>query len=226
MTQELAHSPISQRIGLFGGTFNPIHYGHLRAAEEICEHFRMSKIIFVPAHIPPHKNGEVLTAPEHRLRMVRLAIEGNSLFAASDFEITQERTSYSILTVEHFRNQHGPRMELFFLVGIDSFLEITTWKEYVRLFSLTNLVIMSRPGFLERDPLSALPVDVAQKFDYNPDHRFFEHPSGHRLYFHQITLLEISSSGIRQRIKERQSVRYLLPAEVEAYIGKHGLFQK
>ena len=226
MSQAPTKLVTSERVGLFGGTFNPIHYGHLRAAEEIREFFHLSRVFFVPARIPPHKNGTTITSPSHRLRMVQLAIEDNAFFAASDFEVKQKRTSYSIYTIEHFRETVGPHTELFFLMGIDSFREIITWKDYVRLFSLINLVVMSRPRFSRPDPSHILPVDVAKDFDYNRDHHFFRHPSGHRLYFHEITLLEISSSAIRRQIRQGQSVRYLIPPAVEDYTTKHGLFRK
>lgn len=215
-----------ERIGIFGGTFNPIHHGHLRAAEEIREHFVLSRVFFVPARIPPHKHHESIASPVHRLRMVQLAIEGNASFAASDFELSREKTSYSIFTIEHFHRRHNsPNTQFFFLMGVDSFMEIPTWKDYTQLFSLTHIVVMSRPGFLDQKPATVLPFDVAEKFNYNAARRVFTHDSGHHLYFHQITMLEISSSDIRRRIGEHRSVRYLIPETVEHYVAKHGLYQ-
>ena len=225
MNEGVRNSEKTDRIGLFGGTFNPIHYGHLRAAEEVREHLNLSKIIFIPAHIPPHKNGEAMTAAAHRLQMVHRAIKNNPFFTASDFEITQSRTSYSIYTVEHFQNTFDPQAALFFIMGMDSFREITTWKEYARLFSLINFVVMSRPGSPNPDPLNALPVDVIKNFVYNSKERYFEHALGRRIYFQEITLLDISSRAIRDQLKEDRSVRYALPPEVEDYIRTHNLFR-
>lgn len=214
-----------ERLGIFGGTFNPIHYGHLRAAEEILEQFSLSEIVFVPARIPPHKHNNPIAAPEHRLRMVQLAIEDNPCFSLSDFELARKQTSYSIFTVKHFREEYGSGKELFFLMGMDSFLEITTWKDYTQLFALTNIIVVSRPGFSDQDPANVLPVDVAKDFDYNPIQRVFTHISGSRLYIHQVLLLDISSSEVRRRVENQQPVQDLIPETIERYIVKHGLYQ-
>lgn len=216
---------IQERIGLFGGTFNPIHFGHLRGAEEICEKFQLDKVIFIPARIPPHKNGGVVTAPEHRLAMVQIGIHNNPAFAATDFEISQDRVSYTILTVRYFRKGLGTGSKLFFLLGMDSFRELTTWKDYAQLFDLTNFVVMSRPGYSRVSLSEVLPVDVAKKFDYNPKQQCFEHVSGNKIFFQEITLLEIASRTIRTRIRNQQSVRYLMPRAVVEYIERHRLYR-
>jgi nicotinate-nucleotide adenylyltransferase len=215
-----------ERVGILGGTFNPIHLGHLRAAEEIREHFSLATVFFVPSRTPPHKEHTALASSRQRLEMVQLALEGNPSFAVSDFELTQEQTSYSIFTIEHFRERYGDDRELYFLMGMDSFLEITTWKDYNRLFSLTNIVVVSRPGFQEQDPADVLPVDAADNFDYNPIQRVFTHVSGHRLFMHRTSLLEISSSEIRSRIEKDLSVRYLVPEAVLRYVSDHGLYHR
>jgi len=225
MTLSLETISACTRIGVIGGTFNPIHFGHLRSAEEIREQFQLDKVIFVPGAIPPHKNDQAITSPEDRLHMVHLAVDKNPHFVVSDFELARERTSYTIFMIEHFRELIRAEAELFFLMGIDAFIEIAGWKDYARLFSLTNLIIMSRPGFPEKRPEDVLPVDVACDFDYNPSDKFYEHSSGRRLYFRKITLLEISSRAIRTLIKEGKSVRYLLPPEVHDYAHSLGLFK-
>ncbi|MBW1679480.1 MAG: nicotinate-nucleotide adenylyltransferase [Deltaproteobacteria bacterium] len=215
----------NERIGLFGGTFNPIHWAHLRAAEEIQEYFQLKKVIFIPARYPPHKNGESIVSPGPRLQMVNLAIDSNPAFATSDFEIKRNCKSFSIFTIEYFRKELGPNSSLFFLMGMDSFLEISTWKDFARLFSLANFIIMSRPGYLKKEIAKSLPVDVANNFHYNSEENYYVHPSHHKIFFQEITLLDIASSEIRSRIKNRHSIRYLVPPIVEDYIKKYKLYQ-
>jgi nicotinate-nucleotide adenylyltransferase len=216
----------NQRIGLFGGTFNPIHWGHLRAAEEIREYFNLEKIIFIPAKIPPHKNGELIISPEHRLQMLKLAIHNNPSFTISDFEIRRNCTSYSIFTIEYFKKKLGLKTALFFLMGMDSFLEISTWKDFERLFFLTNFIIMARPGYSKKEISKLIPVEVAKNFYCNFQKNCYIHSSGHKIFFQEVTLLDISSRAIRSRIKNSSSIRYLVPPEVEDYIKKYDLYQK
>lgn len=216
----------NDRIGLFGGTFNPIHLGHLRAAEEIQENFQLKKVIFIPARIPPHKQKEAIVSPKHRLNMVRLAIKDNPGFTISDFEIKRDSKSYSILTIEYFRKKLGLKTSLFFLMGMDSFLEITTWKDFARLFSLANFIIMSRPGYPKKEISELLPVDVAKNFHYNSQGDCYVHSSLHKIFFQEITLLDFSSSAIRNRIKAKLSIRYLVSPKIEGYIKRYDLYQR
>jgi nicotinate-nucleotide adenylyltransferase len=214
-----------ERIGLFGGTFNPIHWGHLRAAEEIKEAFDLKKVVFIPARIPPHKSGESILSSQHRLQMVQLAIHDTPGFTVSDFEIRRNSTSYSIFTIEYFQRKLGSKADLYFLMGIDSFLEISTWKDFHRLFSLVNFIIMARPGYPKEEIPKALPVDVAEDFYYNPQKKCYVHESNYKIFFPEITLLDISSSEIRRRIKTCQSVRHLAPPGVAHYIKQHSLYR-
>ena len=215
-----------ERIGLFGGTFNPIHVGHLRAAEEIHEFFHLDKIIFIPARIPPHKTDKAIIAPEHRLNMVKLAIQDNPCFEVSDFEIQRDSKSYSIITIEHFQKKLGLNTSLFFLMGMDAFLEINTWKDFSQLFSLTNFIIMSRPGYHKKTSADLFPIDQNKNFAYNPEGNYYIHSSGHKLFFQEITLLDFSSRAIRSRLKGKRSIRYLVPPIIEHYIKKHSLYRE
>ena len=122
------------RVGLFGGTFNPVHWGHLRAAEEIRVMFDLTQVIFIPTNIPPHKGSEEVIPAHHRLRMLDLAVEGNPYFFTSDVELKRPGKSYSIETISHFKHTFGEGLALFFILGIDAFLEITSWKNYQELF--------------------------------------------------------------------------------------------
>ena len=214
-----------ERIGLFGGTFNPLHFGHLRAAEEVKEFFHLDKIIFIPARIPPHKTEKAIVAPEHRLNMVKLAIQDNPGFEISDFEIKRDSKSYSIITIEHFQKKLGIDASLFFLMGMDAFLEINTWKDFAQLFFLTNFIIMSRPGYHKKVSAELHTLDGNKNFAYNSDGNYYIHSSGNKLFFQEITLLDFSSRAIRSRLKGKRSIRYLVPPVIEQYIKKHGLYK-
>ena len=211
------------KIGLFGGTFNPVHLGHLRAAEEVREKFGLEKTIFIPAHVPPHKKDSAVPA-QHRFEMVRAALEDNPYFAVSDIELRRQGNSYSFDTIGHFTCEYGPDAELFFIMGIDAFREIHTWKQYPEFFSLCNFVVMSRPGRHETEPEKNIPDDFPAMFSFNPDGRFYEHLSGRRVYFSGISLLDISSTGVRQAVRDGRSVKYLVPDSVAGYILSHNLY--
>ena len=126
------------RLGLFGGTFNPIHIGHLRAAVEVRESFRLDKVLLIPSAHPPHKNADDLASPEDRFEMVGLAIDGIPFLEASDVEIIRSGPSYTIETLQYFQRQYGSTSVIHFILGIDAFSEITTWKLYKRLFAAAN----------------------------------------------------------------------------------------
>lgn len=214
-----------KRIGLFGGTFNPIHLGHLRGAEEIREIFQLDQIIFIPSSIPPHKmSGEILKA-EDRLEMVRLAISHNPHFSVSDIELLRPGRSYTIDTLRYF-NEKDPD-HFFFIMGRDAFVEIETWKEFQNLFALCDFIIMTRPGSQKESASSALlPQVLISDFKYDPQEDTYIHVSGYRLYFKEISFLDISSTKVRELIEKGKSVRYLIPQEVEGYIERHRLYRK
>lgn len=209
---------------MFGGTFNPIHLGHLRGAEEIREAFRLEEVIFIPSSIPPHKGTEKVIEAKHRLEMVRLAIGSNAYFSSSDIELSRPGKSYSIDTIRYFREKH--RDSLFFILGRDAFVEIETWREFQNLFSFCHFIVMTRPGS-QKDTLSSqLPGALTLTFRYEPQEKAWLHLSGNRLYLKEISFLDISSTRIRKLIEKGESVRYLIPSGVEAYIRKNGLYRK
>jgi len=214
-----------RRIGLFGGTFNPVHEGHLRGAEEIREAFGLQEVIFIPAAIPPHKVMKNVIEVRHRLEMVRLATLTNPHFRTSDVELKRPGRSYSIDTLRYFLEE-DPACSLFFILGRDAFTEIETWKDFQGLFSLSNFVVMARPGFHETPFGSQLPKALRPFFRYDPEGKAWIHRSGHALHFEEITFFDISSTKVRELIQKGKSVRYLIPAEVESYVRKHGLYGK
>ena len=210
-------------MGLFGGTFNPIHLGHLRGVEEIRESFGLTEVVFIPAAIPPHKEAKGMIDAFHRLEMVRLAISTNPYFSISDIELKRPGKSYSIDTIQHFRGIHqGP---LFFILGGDAFLEIETWKEFQTLFSLCHFIVMARPEFKVKDSFPELPEGLAPFFRWDPSRVRWTHASGNSLYLKEITFFDVSSTRIRELIDRKGSIRYLIPTEVEAYIQEKGLYQ-
>ncbi len=213
-----------ERIGLFGGTFNPIHLGHLRGAEEIREAFSLREVIFIPASLPPHKEKESVIEAHHRMEMVRLATASNPYFSTSEIELKREGKSYTIDTLQYFREKYPN--PLFFILGKDAFVEIETWKDFKQLFSLSNFIVMTRPKGKKTFSSDPLPKALVPLFKYDPKRGGWHHPSGHTLYFREISYLEISSTKVRELIERGESVKYLIPSEVESYIRENGLYQK
>jgi nicotinate-nucleotide adenylyltransferase len=214
-----------KKIGLFGGTFNPIHLGHLRAAEEITDGFGLDRMIFIPSSHPAHKKKEGILAAALRAQMVRLAVSDNPRFSLSEIELDRPGTSYSIETVEYFRGQFEPGTELYFVVGLDAFLEINTWKDYASLFGLCHFVVMTRPGFKKKFSREHLPVELAGDFCYDTQKCGYTHKSGFMVYPAEITGLDISSTRIREFIREGKSIQYLIPPAVEAFIRTNQLYR-
>ncbi len=211
--------------GLFGGTFDPIHFGHLRAAQELAGLLNLERVIFIPAAAPPHKTDRVVTPFAHRAEMVRLAIEGNPLFSFSDIESRRAGKSYSIETVRHFLDQPLAGPELYFITGQDAFDLITTWYDWETLLTLCHFVVMTRPGYDNRGLRRVLPDAVAVAYRYEEPGDRFVHPGGTAVYFRRTTFLDISASAIRAGIQSGVSVQYLTPDAVIRYLQIHGLYQ-
>ncbi len=218
-------SPRGKRIAILGGTFNPIHFGHLRSAEEVRERLKLDHIYFVPSFLPPHKDTAEVASAQHRLHMVELAVADNPFFSASDVELRRGGKSFSVDTIRCFLSSFSPQA-LYFAMGLDAFSEIHTWKDYPAIFSLCHVVVTSRPGCAGSTVAPLIPVDLQKEFRYDSTVGRYIHTSGHTLTFCSITQLAISASDIRRRIQEGRSVRYLLPAQVEAYIATHGLYRE
>jgi nicotinate-nucleotide adenylyltransferase len=213
--------------GLFGGTFDPIHIGHLRCASEMQEIFDLNRIIFVPAARPPHKLNAAITPFYHREQMIRLAIEGNPDFSFSDVENRREKTSYSVETVEYVLDKYRlENLELYFIIGQDAFHAIRTWKEWERLLLMCHFAVMTRPGYGHRDLDVTLGPEFASRFAYDETRRAFCGPTGHTISFREVTFLDIASSNIRKRAQEGKEVRYLVPDEVRHYIVKNSLYRE
>lgn len=211
------------KIGIFGGTFNPIHLAHLRIAEEIRDTFKLAKVIFVPAATPPHKPLAENLSFEKRLEMVRLAIKGNPDFTFSDIEGKRQGKSYSIDTIHRFRELY-PGDEFFFIMGSDSFADFSSWKEYTSIFSCCNIVAIMRPGAAVTSLKESLPVDIGHEFCYHEAEKRLAHKSGYSVYYIVGTQLDISSTAIREMAKLGRSIKYLVPDSVEHYIHEQRIY--
>jgi nicotinate-nucleotide adenylyltransferase len=211
------------QIGLFGGTFNPIHFGHLRAAEEDREAMKLDLVYFIPAAAPPHKPQTGLAPPEHRLQMVRLATKGNRYFMVSDIEIRRGGRSFTIDTVRYFIETMKGRNRLHLIMGADQFAELETWKECDELTRLCSVIVHTRPPETEG---GAHPISVAgiKRFGYVRDDDRYVNSSGNSLVFVETTLLPISATLIRRKASAHESIRYFLPNDVADYIQRHGLY--
>jgi len=213
-----------RRLGLFGGTFNPIHYGHLRAAEEVCEALALHRLWFIPAGHPPHKTTPEITPFEVRLEMSRLAVGDHPVMSVSDLEGRRPGRSYSIETLRQIRREVGPTWELYFILGLDAILEIATWKDYKDLFTLSHFVVLDRPGYNRQRLEEVLLGEVDPLIQPLQGERSFQHPSGHNVVLQETTLMDISGTGIRAMVRCGRSIRYLLPEAVREYIITHKLY--
>lgn len=211
----------AMRIALFGGSFNPIHLGHLRAAEEDREAMRLDLIYFVPAASPPHKPPVGLAPAEHRLQMVRLATKGNRYFMVSDIEVRRSGSSFTIDTVRYFRSTMRAQPELFLIMGGDQFAELDTWKEAEEIVRSCNLIVHTRLGV---EPQLRPAVAMLNHFGYIGGENSYVHPSGHTLNFITTTFFPISATLIRRKLALGESIRYLVPNDVGDYIERHAPF--
>lgn len=211
-------------IGLYGGTYNPIHFGHLRTAEEVRERFSMKEVVFIPSNLPPHKDSSDIIEPIHRLKMVGLAITGNANFSVSEVEVFRRGKSYSFDTIRELKAAR-PDDEFAFILGLDAFLEIETWYKHREIFAECDFIVTSRPGGQKVSCTQAIPDSQREAFKRKAAGREFIHESGRRLIFTEVTELDISATAIRALAREGLSTRYLLPRRVMDYIHEHQLYK-
>ena len=211
---------MSQRIGILGGTFNPIHLGHLAAGEEVCDRLELDRVLFVPALLPPHKQEDMPSAAD-RMEMVRRAISGNPRFGVSDIELKRGGTSYTVDTIEELHALY-PGAELYFITGLDSFLDIQAWKDWRKLLSACVFVVLSRESCRFQDLMKLDFLKSQDKGLKDLDEKRLRHVEVRngdiRVILERIPFYEISSTDIRNRIPARKSIKYLLPESVEGYI--------
>jgi nicotinate-nucleotide adenylyltransferase len=202
---------MSRRVGVMGGTFDPIHYGHLAAAEECRVALRLDVVLFMPAGEPPHKRGRQISPAADRVRMVELAIESNPRFELSRIDVDRAGLSYSVAALDQLRRELGPDAQLWFVMGADSLADILTWREPERLLELARVAAVNRPGAPDpaperlepRLPGASARVDVVEI----PD-------------------LAISGTDLRRRVAEGRPIKYQLPEAVERYVVERGLYHQ
>lgn len=223
--QASRRTPQQKAVGLLGGTFDPIHYGHLRMAEELAEALGIEQVRFIPAGSPPHR-GQPRAESRHRLEMARRAVSGNPRFVLDDREIVRDRPSYSVDTLTDLHAELPAGTPLVLFMGSDAFLGLTTWHAWEKLFDLAHIAVAHRPGFspsLWEDALpEALRKQLARRRCDLPGD-LAESPAG-RIHLTCITQLEISASQIRDLCLRGRSMRYLLPDPVIDYINENQLY--
>lgn len=196
-----------KRIGIFGGTFDPVHNGHLIMAENVKDQMHLDEVMFIPSRIPPLKNAENISEPEHRLHMLKLATEGNGSFKINDIELKSSggEPNYTVKTLLQLREEHSSEQVKFYLIiGMDQLINLHKWRDPGKLFLLTEVVIINRPGYLIQQ---------------------VENEYARRGIFVPVPNIDISATDIRFRIKEKRTIKYLVPAEVEEYIYKNNLYK-
>jgi nicotinate-nucleotide adenylyltransferase len=194
------------RIALYGGTFDPVHLGHLEVARRVSELFEIEKVVFVPAQIAPHKVGRPVTEPIHRYAMLALATENDPQLVISTFELDAPDRRYTVDTVAEFQRMLGDDTELFFIMGADSWSEITTWRDWERLLKMTNHIVVTRPGYDVARPPEGL---------------------GERIFFTDAVQKDISATNIRRLASEARydELEQLVPRSVAGYIKKYGIYR-
>ncbi|HEU0078829.1 MAG TPA: nicotinate-nucleotide adenylyltransferase [Longimicrobiaceae bacterium] len=188
------------RLGVYGGTFDPPHLGHLAAASDACDALRLDRLLWIPAAVHPLKGGRVRTSPELRLEMVRAAIAGDPRFEADDLELRRTGPSYTVDTLRALRERH-PEAEIFFLTGADNLAELPRWREPDEIARIATLAVLTREG-------EALPEDSPYPGVHVP-----------------VTRVDVSSTGVRRRVAEGRTIRYLVPEAVRAVVEREGLYR-
>jgi len=220
------------RLGIFGGSFNPIHNGHLAIAEQVRKKLHLNRVLFIPTGEPPHKRDSPLAPGKDRYELVRLAIAGTPSFDISDIEVQRRGKSYSIDTIRELRRQYGPATKLYFLIGLDAFLDFPDWKEPEALLNACRFVVISRPGhsFQSLARLSMLPTLDSQalaQLDTGKMTRLdITIPSCPGIICLPLPPSAISASDIRQRVQRKAALANVLPPPVESYILQHHLYQE
>ncbi len=198
------------RLGVLGGTFDPIHFGHLLAAEEARVTLGLERVLFAPAGDPPHKQGRAISPITHRLAMVRLAIAGNPAFAVTIVDADRPGPHYTVDAIRLLREEWETGAdETFFLMGADSLTQLLSWYQPARLVELCRLAVMARPGY--RPDLAGLEAALPDLAD--------------RLDWVEMPVLDIAASDLRRRVREGRSIRYQVPEAVAAYVAEQGLYR-
>ena len=220
------------RIGLFGGTFNPIHRGHLWAASEVIKRFNLDRVFLIPAALPPHKTPGLVAKADDRLKMINLAIADYCGLTVSDVELNRPGPSYTIDTIRHFKHTLAKDTRIYLIMGLDAFLEIHTWKSHQDLLEQTAFIVMARPAkdysdarqgwrILETYLKSTLSAD----YQFDASNACYSLGGKQSIYICDIKALDISSTKIRENVKRKQGIENFVTPEVADYIRLKGLYK-
>jgi len=221
------------RIGLFGGTFNPIHMGHLLTAGEVKKSFSLDKFFFILSALPPHKKQGKVVDVKDRMEMLLHALNNHSGFSVSDVELKRKGPSYTIDTVVRFKSNYPEGTEFYLIMGLDAFLEIDTWKLYREFFDLIPIIVMARPDAEKQSRKTRLKrvekfikEKISDGYNYfqSDSHNFFLHDKKQPVFIFDVTPMDISSTKIRSLIKKGESIKSLVPEKVEKIIKTRGLY--
>lgn len=201
---------VFESVGILGGTFDPVHYGHLIIAEAVREGFNLDKILFIPSGQPPHKDNSKVSSAVHRFSMLKAAIETNPCFDVSRIEVEREGYTYTVDTLTQLRDKFGRSVKLYFIIGADIVPELITWKEFKKVFDLCEFIAVLRPG-----------NDITE-FNTEIDRLKSEYMA--RIHTIEVPLIDISSTEIRKKVCGKKSIKYLVPDSVETYIKNHGIY--
>jgi nicotinate-nucleotide adenylyltransferase len=215
-----------ERIGIFGGTFNPIHKGHVKAALEVQEIFLLDRILLIPSYIPPHKGAPDIAPPSHRFQMVELAVAPYPQIVPSSIEIDAKGKSYSILTLAKLKKRY-PNSSMFFILGVDAFLEIDTWRDYEKVLEQCHFIVISRPGYDLEDAKKVLGGNYTERVIQDFDSVMLEKVvlQSYKIFLLSIPAFDIASKDIRRKVKMRESIADLVAERVEKYISSNKLYQ-
>lgn len=221
------------RIGLFGGTFNPIHRGHLHIAHEVCAAFSLDRIYLIPCATPPHKEVVDLAPAQDRLKMIQLALSDSKRLWVSDVELQRKGPSYTVDTVKYFLSHSRDQEERFLLVGLDAFLELDTWKNYLQILDLIALIVMPRPvagnesmAGANRQVGDFILSKLSQHYLLAPDKSVYLHSQLKPIYAASgVMPLNISSTNVRRQIRNGEPINSMVPEKVSEYIMNKGLYR-
>jgi nicotinate-nucleotide adenylyltransferase len=232
LTQEKISGKSYQCAGLFGGTFDPIHRGHLQVARDVKKHFSLDKIIFIPSAQPPHKPSKIIADAADRIEMTQLAVSMCPDFVISDIELKRSGPSYTIDTISYFKEFFPKDTRLYFILGFDAFLELDTWKSYKALFDHITFIVMRRPGFGYQSEIENLKIihtylktKISEDYSLSISGLSCIHKDKYPVYLCHVTPVDISSTQIRDLIRKGASIHSLVTENVEQYIKTQGLYR-
>jgi len=214
------------KAGLFGGTFNPFHNGHMGIIEYVKKEYSLSKIFLIPSATPPHKPDINLAPANDRFAMVKESLKGHKNFQVSDKELTRKGPSFTIDTINEFKKEYGPNTRFFLLMGSDAFLDITTWKHKDQIFDAIPIIIMLRGNWKNSHAIASfIDENISKGYIFNKQDNTFSHKEKQKIIICKVPKIDISSTMIRTRVKNNESIKDLVPANVEKIIRTKELYK-